>query len=97
MTRQLRRLSWVATLFLISCASLPPAPEGNICVMDIKNNQADCATITAVVQANGQSAQGTSVVQIKDMDNWIAVSPSTWAAIQTYIGDLKQIAGDKCQ
>lgn len=83
-------------LFLISgCASLPPLPTGNFCVVSVASNGAVCVPISVVATASGSP---TSVfVPFVQMDNYITVSPTTWAAIQTYLGQLKIIAQRQCQ
>lgn len=86
----MRQLLSLTTLFLISCASLPPAPQGYLCIVDIKNQSAQCKGIAT----NMNPASYTQV--ISGMNNWITVSPSTWANIQTYIGQIKVIAEQKC-
>lgn len=99
----MRRLLSITIRFLAvvtlesSCSSLPAAPQGNTCVVDVANLGADCVPISAAIRRGSVSVRdATSFVPFSQMDNWIAFSPSTWANIQTYIGKLKILAQQKC-
>lgn len=66
-------------------------------MLDVANSQADCATIESVVQSNGSTAQTTATIYMSSMDNFVCVSPGTWANIQQYVNLLRIQAENKCQ
>lgn len=66
-------------------------------MVDVKNQGAECVSIDPS-QATGTLNTSNSVfVQFSAMDNYITVSPQTWASIQTYIGQLKILAQQSCK
>lgn len=81
-------------LFSLSCASLPPPPQGDTCIIDIKNNDAICVPISSAIEREHVSpSDGTHRIWIRDMDNYVAFSPETWGSIEAYILKLKDRAG----
>lgn len=92
-----RMLSITILLALSACQSMPAAPKGNTCIVDVAANGSDCVPISTAVKMNRVNAKdANSFVPFKQMDNYICFSPSTWANIQTYIGDLKLLAQKQC-
>ena len=93
-------LSTTILLTLNGCASLPAAPQGNTCVVDVANNGADCVSISTAIAYSGAIAlvkkHATSFVPFPSMDNYIAFDPVTWGNIEIYIGELKQLAKTQC-
>lgn len=91
-------LSTAVLLESTACSSLPPAPSGNTCIVDVANIGADCEPISQAIRQGSVNIQDTnSFVPFSQMDNYVAFSPSTWQNIQTYIGDLKLLAQKQCQ
>lgn len=83
--------------FLVSCASLPPPPIGDTCIIDIDNNDAVCVPISSAIQREHvTAADGTHYIWIRDMDGYVAFSPDTWGSIEAYILKLKDRAQQSC-
>lgn len=93
------RKTLIPILFLLSgCQSLPPPPKGDTCIVDVQAGGADCVSISQAVKLMRVDSQDMdSFVPFADMDNYVAFSPDSWAAIQAYIGKLKLLAQQKCQ
>lgn len=90
-------------LLILSCAgcnSLPKPPTGNTCIVDVANSGADCSPINTAIRLRGVipqiKANATIFVPFNQMDNYVAFSPDTWANIQIYINELKQLAKTSC-
>lgn len=80
------------------CASLPPPPQGNLCLFDAHSMESVCRAITPAIVQTGLEAQPvTVVVEAKRMQGWITTDARSWYGIQIYINELKQLATEKCQ
>lgn len=83
---------------LLGCQSLPPPPKGEIYVMDISNNVAQCVPIEpSLVDQLYFVKGGCPAIPISKMDNFLAISPDTWQSIQGYIVKLKNLASQRCE
>lgn len=95
--RQLRALIPIL-LVLEACASLPPPPQGDTCVINALGGYAICEPISAAVAREHVNPHDSSnKVPISSMDNWVAFSPQTWGSIEKYILELKDRAQQTCQ
>lgn len=106
-------LASLSIMFLVSCADLPSAPQGNTCIGDVPQGGFDCVPIpqdaapleellnaepeTVIVTVKLRAKADGTFVPFSQVDNWVAFDPETWANIQTYIGDLKVLAQRRCQ
>lgn len=89
-------LTWL--LIGASCASLPSAPHGSTCIVDVAHGGGDCVPIQkAVRRGEVNPSDADFFVPFAKMDNYVCFSPDTWKNIQIYIGDLKVIAQNHCQ
>lgn len=87
------------TLFIIlsGCNNLPDPPKGDLCVMDAQTESAVCVPIKKVMKKGDLDVRdGSHIVPIAQMDNWVAFSPDTWANIQSYTNELKNLAEHHC-
>lgn len=91
----------IPLLTILSCAAMPPPPQGNLCVFNSVSLSSDCVAINpsmVKVDKNGkltfliQTLAPTSTIPASQMNNWITFDPVTWANIQVYINRLKALA-----
>lgn len=90
--------SLITLLALSGCQSLPPPPVGDLCILNVEEGTAICVPIKAAVRRGTVSLiDGTSMIPISEMHNYVAESPETWAEIERYILQLKALAQKRCQ
>lgn len=96
---RLRPLSIILLVVNCGClATLPKPPKGDLCVLDVQTATGECVHISKVAKREKLDRDDVSShVSINTMDNWVAFSPDTWANIQVYINDLKEIIKEECQ
>ena len=70
------------------CASLPDTPPVSLCVIDYDARLLYCQNVVDSKQRD---------VFLHNADNYVAVSPDDWAAINIYIDDLKDLAQVRCK
>lgn len=99
---RLVRLSLIP--FILSCATKVPLPQGDLCIFDAANLRSICKPMSpALVKFNNEMIELDSevlkalsydakIVPAKDMENWIATDPKSWAEVQLYINRLKAAA-----
>lgn len=97
---RLIRLTTILLVLNAGCSSLPKAPTGYTCVVDVANNGADCSPISSAVRFRNNISQikanATIFIPFAQMDNYVAFSPDSWGNIQVYINELKQLANKSC-
>lgn len=94
MKKKLRELLAISlTIPLINCASLPPPPEGELCIMQTATSNAACVPITKKIQSmmnkEPMPLDDSHLVNFSEMNKWVAFSPETWANIEAYILKIK--------
>lgn len=76
----------ILLLSLSSCAGLPPNPTGELCSLSTKEQVADCVSLEDTLDGKPSMA----IVQpLSGMENWVLMSPETFAHIQAYIVQLR--------
>jgi hypothetical protein len=77
-----------ALLIFVGCSSLPPAPEGDMCIMSPARDFAYCCEIPKD-KDEIEDPQNCYDLAIGEMENYTAFSPETWKNIRAYIKILE--------
>ena len=91
--------SWTTSLvmfliFFVGCSSLPPAPDGDHCVMAPSRGFARCCAIPKN-EAEIENPIGCYDLPIEEMEHFQAFSPITWRNIRQYMKLLEIQAQQK--
>jgi hypothetical protein len=84
----------LATLLSEGCATLPPAPNANLCIIDVLASSAYCTDIPSVVSSSSPTIK--SIMPLSSLQNGVGFDQNSWAAIQVYIQQLKEQAEKQC-
>lgn len=94
MKKQMWRLIWPLILLNSSCAQLPPLPQGNLFVLDVKTQKAYGKDIPSSVQ---NTPSPTVVVPFSNIDKWVCFDPESFKNVQIYIQQMTEVAKRQCQ
>lgn len=98
MTRIEKTLLVLSMITLGSCASMPPPPEGDTCIIDATRGYAICVPIQSAIYRERIDLQdATYKLPLGALDNYVAFSPDTWKSIEGYIIKLKDRAQNSCK
>lgn len=99
----LRRILFMIPLVLLEACtskSLPPPPQGMLCVVSVADKGKYCEPMSSAVkhiqQVPFEVAQDAVFIPFERMDNDVDISAPDWKGIQTYIGLLKIQAQKQC-
>lgn len=87
-------LALLLVLLSSDCAQMPPLPEGNLFITDVKTKAAYGHDIPKSVQG---LPSPTVVVPFPKMDKWTCYDPQTAMNIQVYIQEMTVLAKKACQ
>lgn len=91
------------TVFSFGCASLPPKPTGDICLIDLPRSQLVCAplggasSVDQVFSKQFVIMNATTTIPLDQADKYISFSPDTWGNVHVYIKKLEDFAQNRCQ
>jgi hypothetical protein len=90
----------ISSLLIVSCSSLPDKPSGDLCIIDIKDNELVCAPLSSIkINMSFKeflALEKDNVIPLSQADNYVAFSPETYGNIQAYINKLELMA-EQCQ
>lgn len=97
----LRNLLITISLVLSACASLPPPPSINTCIIaihtDLNSSYAVCVPSQSSIRKwHVDAADATTEIPLSTMDNYISFSPDDWSQIESYLLKLKDRAQQSC-
>lgn len=100
--QSLKKMLLLTSLIIFSgCSGLPDKPKGDLCVIDIHDQNLVCVPISSMTEGmtfeQFYILSKTVNIPLDQADNYVAFSPDTYGNIEKYIKQLENIAKNKCQ